>query len=87
MRHPTVSGSSRAQYCLHYAALRDSAHAFDFPCDEEGRVDIESLSEEGRNDYLFARAVVGGELAMPIVASSRTGRSGTHEAAARIRER
>ena len=30
-----------------------------FPCDAHGHVDLDSLSERARNNYLFARATVG----------------------------
>jgi hypothetical protein len=38
-----------------------------FPCDERGRVDIDALSQRARTDYLFARAMVGREYAVPLV--------------------
>lgn len=38
-----------------------------FPCDREGRVDLDALSERARTDYLFARAMVGREYARPAV--------------------
>ncbi len=34
-----------------------------FPCDEQGRVEIDSLSERARIDYLFARAMLGRQYA------------------------
>jgi hypothetical protein len=38
-----------------------------FPCDERGRVDIDALSQHARTNYLFARAMVGREYAVPSV--------------------
>lgn len=38
-----------------------------FPCDACGRVELDALSDRARNDYLFARAVVGREYAAPAV--------------------
>jgi hypothetical protein len=38
---------------------------FAFPCDAQGHVEISGLSERSRNDYLFARAVVGREFSAP----------------------
>lgn len=32
-----------------------------FPCDAQGQVDLDGLSERARNNYLFARAMVGRE--------------------------
>jgi len=38
-----------------------------FPCDADGGVDIDSLSDCARNNYFYARAVIGRELSMPAV--------------------
>jgi hypothetical protein len=42
-----------------------SGHAF--PCDGQGHVDLDALSERARNNYLYARAMVGREIALPRV--------------------
>lgn len=38
-----------------------------FPCDEQGRVELDALSDRARENYLYARAVVGVEFAHPKV--------------------
>jgi hypothetical protein len=38
-----------------------------FPCDERGRVDLDALSQRARTNYLYARAMVGREYAVPSV--------------------
>jgi hypothetical protein len=38
-----------------------------FPCDERGDVPLDSLSDRARDNYLYARAVVGLEYAYPSV--------------------
>lgn len=38
-----------------------------FPCDERGEVELDGLSENARENYLYARAVVGLEYAFPLV--------------------
>ena len=38
-----------------------------FPCDERGAVELDALSERARENYLYARAVVGLEYAYPSV--------------------
>jgi hypothetical protein len=38
-----------------------------FPCDAQGHVDIDALSERSRNNYLYARAMVGREYSQPSV--------------------
>ena len=40
---------------------------FSFPCDEAGRVELDALSDRARENYLYARAVVGVEYAHPVV--------------------
>jgi hypothetical protein len=54
-------------YRLCFRSLFDSGRGFAFPCDPEGRVDLDGLSESARNNYLYARAMVGRELAQPAV--------------------
>ena len=52
---------------LRFPSLFDAGRALAFPCDGEGRVDLDRLSERARNNYFFARAVVGREFAWPSV--------------------
>lgn len=52
---------------LRYLSLFDSGRGFAFPCDAEGHVDLDHLSERGRNNYLYARALVGREFRVPAV--------------------
>jgi hypothetical protein len=58
---------SQSLYCLRFESLFNSGRGFAFPCDGQGRVDIDSLSDHARNNYLYARAMVGRELAAPRV--------------------
>lgn len=52
---------------LCFRSLFDSGRGFAFPCDPQGQVDLDGLSERARNNYLYARAMVGRELAVPAV--------------------
>ena len=52
---------------LRYLSLFDSGRGYAFPCDPEGHVDLDQLSDRARNNYLYARAMVGRELAVPAV--------------------
>lgn len=52
---------------LCYRSLFDSGRGYAFPCDRQGQVDLNLLSERARTNYLFARAMVGRELAVPAV--------------------
>jgi hypothetical protein len=55
-------------YELRFESLFHNGRAFAFPCDAVGRVSLDHLSERGRTNYLFARAVVGRDLGLPFVA-------------------
>ena len=52
---------------LCFRSLFDSGRGYAFPCDCDGRVDLDDLSESARNNYFYARAMVGRELAVPAV--------------------
>ena len=57
--------SSRFQLC--FRSLFHSGRGYAFPCDDSGRVNLDGLSDRARNNYLYARAMVGRELAVPAV--------------------
>lgn len=52
---------------LCFRSLFDRGRGYAFPCDGCGQVDLDQLSESARNNYLYARAMVGRELAQPAV--------------------
>jgi len=52
---------------LRFLSLVQEGLAFVFPCDARGRVDLDALSERARIDYLYARAMIGREVAAPRV--------------------
>jgi len=59
--------STTNQFELRFQSLFDSGRGFAFPCDPSGRVNLDGLSDRARNNYLYARAMVGRELAVPAV--------------------
>ena len=59
-----------SKFELRFQSLFHSGRALIFPCDEHGSVFLDSLSERARENYLFARAVVGHEYANPVVLAS-----------------
>jgi hypothetical protein len=65
MQAATASASPSSPFLLCFRSLFDSGRGLAFPCDERGRVDLDALSEPARNDYFFARSVVGRDFAMP----------------------
>ena len=54
-------------YEIRFQSLFNEGRALCFPCDEQGRVPLDALSERARDNYLYARAVVGREFAYPSV--------------------
>lgn len=58
---------SRNPFQLRFRSLFESGGGYAFPCDDTGRVDMDRLNERDRNDYFYARAMVGRELAAPAV--------------------
>jgi len=54
-------------YELRFRSLFDEGRAYAFPCDAAGHVDIDALSHKARLNYLYARTVIGREVAMPAV--------------------
>lgn len=52
---------------LRFQSLFDAGRAYAFPRDAQGHVDMSALGERARNSYLYARAVIGREVSMPVV--------------------
>ena len=61
-----ADSSSVAVFRLCFRSLF-GGRGFVFPCDACGRVNLDGLSEQARNNYFYARAMVGRELAAPAV--------------------
>jgi hypothetical protein len=61
------NSSGRIQYEIRYQSLFNAGRALSFPCDAEGRVQMDQLSAKALNNYLYARAVVGREFAAPAI--------------------
>jgi hypothetical protein len=59
--------STQNRFELRFQSLFDSGRGFAFPCDPKGCVDLDQLSDKARNNYLYARAMVGRELSVPAV--------------------
>ena len=54
-------------YQLCFRSLFHSGRGYAFPCDPEGPVDLDVMSERARNNYFYARAMVGRELSAPAI--------------------
>lgn len=55
------------EYEIRFRSLFNEGRALSFPCDAQGHVFIDRLSERAKTNYLYARAVVGREYATPAV--------------------
>lgn len=62
-----MNTSSTNSFQLRYRSLFDPGRGYAFPCDETGHVNLDGLSEKARNNYLYARAMVGKELEVPAI--------------------
>ena len=58
-------------HLLHFEPLTAGDAGLDIPCDPQGRVGLDALGEKLRNDYFFARTLIGRLFAAPTVRSPR----------------
>lgn len=65
MKDARPAGTRPFRLC--FRSLFDSGRGYAFPCDGNGWVNLDELSDSARNNYLYARAMVGRELAVPAV--------------------
>jgi len=59
-------GTAQLQFELRFQSF-SSEDRYAFACDGRGAVDMDRMTERERNDYLFARALVGYQLRAPQV--------------------
>lgn len=52
---------------LRFQSLFHEGRALVFPCDEAGHVELDALSDRARENYLYARVVIGREYSSPCV--------------------
>ena len=52
---------------LRFRSLFESGRGYAFPCDDTGHVDLDKLSDQARNNYLYARVFIGREFSTPAV--------------------
>jgi hypothetical protein len=61
--------STSCHFQLCFKPLRASGRGFAFPCDPDGQVNLDHMSERSRNDYFFARGMMGREVSYPEIAT------------------
>lgn len=59
--------NTAAAYELRFQSLFHEGRGLAFPCDADGFVDLDRLSERARCNYFFARSVVGRDFTTPAV--------------------
>lgn len=52
-------------YELRYQSLFNAGRSLCFPCDADGHVLLDLLTERAKQNYLYARMVVGREFSFP----------------------
>lgn len=62
-----LTADAEAAYELRFCSLFDEGRGLSFPCDAFGQVQLDGLGPKARHNYLYARAVIGLEYAMPVV--------------------
>lgn len=67
MANEILSPRQGTAFELRFRSLFDEGRALAFPCDPQGRVDVETLSDRARDNYQYARAMAGREFATPRV--------------------
>ncbi len=63
----SIQPQRRDQFQIRFASLFREGRALSFPCDACGNVPLDELSDRGRSNYFFARALVGREYATPSI--------------------
>lgn len=56
-----------ASFEIRFRSLFKEGRGLAFPCDAMGQVDLDGLSDTARNNYFYARALVGHEFAIPAI--------------------
>lgn len=57
--------SGSAHFEIRFESLFSPGRALSFPCDDHGQVDLDSLPQRARQNYFFARAMVGRDYSPP----------------------
>jgi hypothetical protein len=62
-----IHSPAGTRYELRFQSLHHPGRALSFPCDSEGHVQLDTLSDKVHQNYLDALAGVGRTYAIPIV--------------------
>jgi len=67
MLQSTTSAQTAPSYEIRFQSLFKEGRALSFPCDREGRVNLDHANDRLRSSYMFARSMLGREYAMPVI--------------------
>ena len=56
-----------ASFELRFQSLFNEGRGLAFPCDAQGQVDLDRLTERARINYLGARTLIGRDFALPML--------------------
>ena len=62
----TISAPT-SRFEVRYESLFNAGRALCFPCDAQGHVELDAMSDRARANYFYARSVIGREFATPAV--------------------
>jgi hypothetical protein len=62
-----TSSAAASRFELRFRSLHKEGRGYAFDCDAAGHVDLDALSTSLRNNYLFARTLIGREYSSPVV--------------------
>jgi len=66
----TLRSGGATGFEIRFQSLFQAGRAVSFPCDAQGHVELDAMSERTRLSYLRVRALVGREYAAPAVLPS-----------------
>jgi hypothetical protein len=67
MTTPSTNRFADLAFELHFEPLVDEQRPLSFPCDADGRVDLDGLCDRSRCDYLFAHTLIGRHFTVPVI--------------------
>jgi hypothetical protein len=67
MNASQTSACPGCRYELRFRSLFNEGRGYAFPCDARGQVNMDTLSERARLNYLYARIGIGREFSVPAV--------------------
>jgi hypothetical protein len=68
----TWKSTEGAEFEITFCSLFHEGRSLRFPCNSQGVVDLDALSEAAKKNYLFARTLIGKEFASPKVMSKES---------------